>query len=110
MIEARRQLADSKRAAVLVEQVSNWDTANRIRAYCDAAEVAHAGVENSSDWISWAREYADSLDPLRDPPEAPVPDERVSPEELRPFLLGWSPYGAEQPARLSHWQRGAVEA
>ena len=46
------------------------------------------------DWLAWARAYADEIDPtigLVAGPEEVEP----GPEDLRPYLGRWSPYGPE---------------
>lgn len=43
-------------------------------------------------WLDWAREYRQSINPLAKPlamPSVPKP----KPDELKPYLRGWSPYG-----------------
>jgi len=49
-------------------------------------------------WLGWIRAYADRIDPSRQPPgRTPVP--WVGPDDLRPFLDGWSRYGPDHRHR-----------
>lgn len=87
--------------AALRSEVTAWTESHAARAYADALD-ARAGRESDPAraaairaWASWCRAEADRLDPVpvgrTTPPEA-EPD----PEELRPYLGGWSPYGPDQ--------------
>lgn len=57
------------------------------------------------DWVGWARDYADQLDPLGDSPTMPAPPD-PTPEALEQHLPpGWSAHGPEhgrerRPRRL----------
>jgi hypothetical protein len=95
METARQKFAESLRTEALSTQVGQWRNANEIRAYCDTAERRYSD-ETTQTWIAWARAYADDLDPLRMPPKAPAPPDDVRPEDLRPFLQGWSAYGPDR--------------
>lgn len=92
MRQARAAFLEDHRQKALHTQVQAWQEATTIRAYCDALEDRPAiPAEATTAWIAWARAYADRVDPvLRNPglPEPPAP----TPEDLRPFLHGWSPY------------------
>jgi hypothetical protein len=94
MENARARFAEHLRADALTSQVERWRTVAGIRAYCDAIEERYPGGE-STEWVAWARRYADGLDPLREPPAPPAVPEDVRPEQLQPFLSGWSAYGPE---------------
>ncbi|MGE7434033.1 hypothetical protein [Kitasatospora sp. NPDC001175] len=98
MDQARQKLLDANRRDVLRDQVETWHEAVRVRAYCDALEQhlvdAPAGEADTCavrEWITWARSYADRIDPLPTYPRIP-PVPRASPEDLRPYLGGWSPH------------------
>ncbi len=82
------------RAEHLDRRVGQWRRAEDIRAYCDALEARH-GAGASSEWVEWARSFAERIDPLTRPPEIPADPENVRPDELKPFLGGWSPYGPD---------------
>lgn len=94
MQRARTALLEDHRLKALRTQVQAWQEATAIRAYCDALEDQHAipeAAEATTAWIAWARAYADRIDPIprnQGPPEPPAP----TPEGLRPYLHGWSPY------------------
>jgi hypothetical protein len=89
---AHERFHEHRRAEALVAQVAAWERAEQIRRYCDAAESNEADPETAT-WLAWARAHADGLDPLRQGrARMPAPPERISPEDLRPFLDGWDPY------------------
>jgi hypothetical protein len=67
--ERERQI-NSHRAAALRDQVARWLLAQDIRAHC--ADLVDGGVTAQDRWVKWASEYADSIDPLRDPPGLPA--------------------------------------
>jgi hypothetical protein len=95
MEDARERFAEHIRAEALTSEVERWRTVAEIRAYCDAIKERYPDGE-SAEWVTWARRYADGLDPLREPPAAPAIPDKVRPDELQPFLNGWSPYGPER--------------
>ncbi|MEV0133328.1 hypothetical protein AB0H83_33300 [Dactylosporangium sp. NPDC050688] len=81
----------------------------KIRAYAAALAAAQPGTASPAEllatadghptlvhdlptWIAWMQLYADHLDPLLPMPAAPEPPSGPEPEDLRPFLDGWSPY------------------
>lgn len=58
-------------------------------------EAGWAPNPDTDEWLAWAAELADSIDPLLGPtlvPDAPEP----TPSALEPFLKGWGPYGPER--------------
>ena len=83
--------AENRRGEVLRADVARWREAKTIRDYCDAASATYRG-DSATEWIDWARGYADNLDPLSSPPQMPEMPETVSLEDLRPYLDGWDPY------------------
>ncbi|MFC6064388.1 hypothetical protein [Streptomyces ochraceiscleroticus] len=103
MEQARLELFHDRRIKALREQAEAWHEANRIRAYCDALDrhvtTAAADTQHEqqpvTEWSAWARRYADDIDPLLDHPGPPQEDNN-DPEELRPYLQGWSPHGPER--------------
>ncbi|MFZ1155542.1 MAG: hypothetical protein WAN93_11615 [Solirubrobacteraceae bacterium] len=95
MRRARERHAEHHRGEVLRTEIARWSEAQRIRTYCSAAESTHTDVPETLKWIAWARSYADTIDPLQRAPGMPAAPTSVQPEELRPFLDGWSPYGPE---------------
>lgn len=88
--------AEAKRADVLRGEVSRWHEVEQIRAYCDAAEARHPDDAGTTEWVRWARRYAEELDPMATAPQTPVPPESVPAEDLRPFMEGWDVFS---PAR-----------
>lgn len=98
METAKERYILAYRGRVLEQDAATWRRAVQVREFCDAAEVKFGSMsdqpaETFVDWLSWAREYADGLDPLREPPKIPDDPEYISPDDLRPFLGGLSPYG-----------------
>lgn len=80
---ARIAYVEMMRAEVLAEQVDRWVRCGQIRAYVAAlkerASVATpAEIHLSGEWIAWAEEHADGLDPFKSVPQMPqvrVPDD-----------------------------------
>ncbi|WP_248844063.1 hypothetical protein [Streptomyces hirsutus] len=103
MEKAKEQAVQAQFAETLLEQAGRWQEATALRAYCDALEhriAEEAGAEepqvaSARRWLAWARRYAQSVDPLHQLPTVPTPRE-PQPEDLKPYLKGWSPYGAEE--------------
>lgn len=102
MVEARRKAHEAHDAAALREQTSRWRESQEINAYCRALEQRidreppdAPGMREAGEWLSWARAYAVSLDPLRTLPSRPKHPE-LRPEDLKPYLKGWSPSGPEE--------------
>src|SRR5258708_4762302 len=89
--EERRQAEEHKRKAEFVtELIGNCEEATRLREFAKAIEERTARSDFSDDEkgdiqqvVEWTREYADSLDPLSDLPEAV--EEFVRPESK----YGW---------------------
>lgn len=101
MERARTAFIDVHRTGILNAQVDAWHQAQRIRAYCDAlqerlTETGRDDAETMAQWIDWARNHAASLDPVPLLPGMPD-DPSPAPQDLQPFLRGWSPY---EPRRL----------
>lgn len=80
--------SQQRRVDMLMDAVTTWQQAEAIRQYCDAMERTGAAI----DWLEWARTYADELSPPESPPNIPASFTPTNPEELRPYLEGWSPY------------------
>lgn len=97
MESARERFIDDHRASVLRDQVAAWRLAAEIRAFCSAAQTVSpstsaSGAQEAEEWLAWATAYADAIDPLGGSlsmPESPDP----SPDDLRPYVHGWNPYG-----------------
>ncbi|WP_232666274.1 hypothetical protein [Pseudonocardia sp. TRM90224] len=97
MAAARDAFDHARRVTALEEQLEAWERAARIRAYCadldDVAADEH--TEQRQAWIAWALGYAEQLDPRSRADLSPATDE-PKPEDLRPYLRRWSPYGPDQ--------------
>lgn len=101
MAKAKEQAQQARFAEVLKGQARSWQSATSLRMYCDAlgrrlAAATDDDTEAASarEWLTWARQYAQVVDPLRRLPAVPTPKE-AEPDELKPCLKGWSPYGPE---------------
>jgi hypothetical protein len=77
MRSARSQLIESHRAEHLGAQVGRWEQANKIRAFVLSVRsgwAAPSAVDPKTEaWLSWASDYADSIDSLLGPLYAPDP-------------------------------------
>ncbi|WP_432065976.1 hypothetical protein [Streptomyces sp. C10-9-1] len=102
MEKAKELAAQEQYAEVLRAQAGQWQEAANLSAYCNALErrleVAagedDAVVASAHGWLAWARRYVQNLDPLTRLPVMPTARE-PKPEELAPYLNGWSPHGPE---------------
>ncbi|MEV1116126.1 hypothetical protein AB0I91_13725 [Actinosynnema sp. NPDC049800] len=96
MTEARFRFVEDARIAALNEQLQAWETATKVRAYCQAAEAVLPESPDSDvvEWLRWMRNYADRIDPVIRGVQAPKLRE-PSAYELRPYLDRWSPYGPD---------------
>ncbi|MBT2396179.1 hypothetical protein J7E89_09385 [Streptomyces sp. ISL-100] len=102
--EAKERAVREQLAEVLREGAGRWREAVVIGEYCDALEprLAELGgdldeqaVESARRWLEWAREYMRGIAPLRHPQDMPTPRD-PTPDELQPYLKGWSPYAPER--------------
>ncbi|MFF8269437.1 hypothetical protein ACF059_18880 [Streptomyces sp. NPDC016562] len=102
MEKAKELAAQEQYAEVLRAQTCQWQEAADLSAYCDALERRledpsgqdETAVDSAQRWLTWARRYVQSLDPLTRLPAMPTARE-PKPEELAPYLNGWSPHGPE---------------
>lgn len=103
MEAAKEQAVQAQFAEALREEARRWREATALGEYCDALERRLAGLgchPEASDlgaarrWLEWARGYVQRIDPLTRPPMMPVPHD-PTPDELKPYLKMWSPYGPE---------------
>lgn len=98
MAAARLELIEAHRAAILEEQASRWEQARQLRDYITAMENFTEQIddpdrrETAVQWIAWAQEHAERIDPLNQTLAMPAPPQPTA-EALRPYLHGWSPYG-----------------
>lgn len=98
---AKALLRECHRAEVLLQQTADWRTAREIREFVLAMKDVLGSEdqqqeESAREWIAWAEQYVDGLDPLSHPITAPD-DPEPTEEALRPFLPrrtrpggGWS--------------------
>jgi hypothetical protein len=101
---AEIQLRDHHRGETLMEQVERWQQAQHLDDYINAMTTRAASLtgserEAAEEWVLWAREYRQGIDPLNEPFALP-PDPDFSAEALKPFMRGWSPNG---PHRALGW-------
>lgn len=89
MADAKRQALDAHRLEVLRRRVAAWEEGDCIRAYC--AELEHRYGAQADDWIGYALRQADRLQRVPSMPSDPA----LGPEDLKPYLGPWSPYGPE---------------
>ncbi|MFJ9559456.1 hypothetical protein ACIRQQ_05365 [Streptomyces fuscichromogenes] len=104
MEEAKEQAVREQFAEVLREEAGRWRKAVLIGEYCEALErrlaeldegLDEQALESARRWLEWAREYVRCIDPLRHPPGMPTP-RAPTPDELQPYLKGWSPHAPER--------------
>ncbi|QJT07189.1 hypothetical protein G9272_33710 [Streptomyces asoensis] len=104
MEEAKEYAVRQQFAEVLREEAGRWREAVLIGEYCDALErrlaeldedLDEQALESARGWLEWAREYVRCIDPVRHPPGMPTP-RAPTPDELQPFLKGWSPHAPER--------------
>ncbi|MFF9070097.1 hypothetical protein ACF09E_32570 [Streptomyces sp. NPDC014891] len=98
MQEARVRYAEAYRVRHLEAQEEAWRRAEGLTEYVSAlrlhAESLPIGParEEAETWIAWAESHVQRLNPLNGSPLLPaIPEPR--PEDLKPFMHGWSPYG-----------------
>jgi len=73
--------------------------AEEIDQYLAGLREVHRGAgdlqpDRACEWTDWIATYGQEIDPLRHPPVMPEVRD-PSPEDLRPFLKDWSPYGPD---------------
>jgi hypothetical protein len=94
MDRARHRFIENHRLELLRARIHSWNEAEAIRDYCEAVELRH-GVDavdgEVAEWLEFARVQADRAQDL---PRMPA-DPDITPEALKPYLKGWSPYGPD---------------
>jgi hypothetical protein len=96
MVRAQDRVIESHRAAQLRSRLDASDEAQRIRRYCEAMDATAADSEETAAWLTWAREYANKIDPIGVPTSLPE-DPDLTHEAVQQHLpSGWSTYGPEQ--------------
>jgi hypothetical protein len=100
MDQARHDFRETNRAQILSAQLRQWKLVKDIDDYLGQMRQAISSItdeqarESGARWLAWAAGYRDDIDPLQQQLVMP-PDPRPQPEDLRPFLRGWSPYGPD---------------
>jgi hypothetical protein len=95
MDQATRMATHDRLVAELEDQVKHWRQMKELQQYCDALEVRiqdaddDEPVDEARRWLAWARDHAEIMNPLCQLPVTPTP--KLRPEELEPYLDGWSP-------------------
>jgi hypothetical protein len=99
MERARHDFRQAALAAELTRQLERRRLAAEIDQYLAGLRtVLQGGGEQqpagAPEWTEWIASYRQEIDPFRHPPVMPTVCD-PSPEDLRPFLNGWSPYGPD---------------
>ena len=102
--EAVIALRDDRRARVLADQAEQWRKAQALGDYLTAMEehiATLSGEEQTlaNEWLTWARGHLTTLNPLEGTLALPA-DPETTPDALKPFMKGHSPYG---PDRAYGW-------
>lgn len=98
MDHARRDFREARRAEVLRGQLADWQLGNDLDEYLAAMQASILTLTSvkeqntATPWLAWAKEYRQSINPLAKPLAMP-PVPKPKPDELKPYLRGWSPYG-----------------
>jgi len=100
---ARREARLKYRQGTFADAFDDWHAAQRIRDFCSALERAAAKADGKqattiTRWVTWGRAQADRIDPATTLAVLGTADFTFNPgpDDLRPFLDGWSP---EEPER-----------
>lgn len=103
MAVARGAHLEHRRAAVLEERAQALEKFDQLHRYCERLEEAIAANRELEDaeavvaaeaWLDWVKARIHSINPLRMLPALP-PDPEPAPNELQPFLKGWSAHGPD---------------
>ncbi|MFF9773555.1 hypothetical protein ACF1HJ_07745 [Streptomyces sp. NPDC013978] len=106
MEEAKEHAVREQFAEVLREEAGRWREAVVLGEYCDALQrrlaewdrdLGEQALHSTRLWLEWARAYVRGMDPLLNPPGMPIPRD-PTPDELRPYLEGWSPRRPDRQA------------
>jgi hypothetical protein len=75
--QEERQRQEQLKIKDLLEKTNKWHESQKIKAFLDALNLAQVktglpdgGDKQLLDWIAWARQYAKSLDPIKDSEES----------------------------------------
>ena len=93
MAKAEEDYAEAWRAQELKRMVEKWRFVRDAREIIELARVGSELAEPDRDWLDWVGNYvATKLDPTLRPLSPGQPPE-PKPEDLKPFLGRWNPYG-----------------
>ncbi len=93
MARARERYFQAGRAQALRDQAQAFAEAAQVRAYCQALTAAHPSDQETGEWIAWALDHAEEIDPTRRRQRVPHIEE-PAPAALQAFLPeGWSARG-----------------
>ncbi|RGA04316.1 hypothetical protein DI270_014935 [Microbispora triticiradicis] len=102
MAAARVAATEAYYATYLTEQAATWRRVRELQEYCEELEQRinqvrsdGSGVSDAEQWLTWAQQHIERIDPFKELPAMPAPPE-FSPKDLEPHLEGWSPYGPEK--------------
>ena len=88
LLELRRREEEAARARALIHAADQWQTARNIRSYViqvrESLEHRPEVSLEMREWLTWAEEFADQIDPLF--PEPSIPTDPAPPERPR---YGW---------------------
>jgi hypothetical protein len=100
--------AERSRVRALEDAAAKWVQDEQVRSFISAAQAAAAQHGQSTDpgtqfgdWIIWARQQADRIDPLKESPPSII-DRIEEPDPDPPSLSG---YGYQKPERRFRFQK-----
>lgn len=97
--EAVVALREHKRAASLAEQAAQWHQSQLLGDYIAAMQQRIASLEGDEqaaarEWVEWAKDHHQRSNPLNQRLALPA-DPDPSPEAIKPYMRGLSPYGPD---------------
>jgi hypothetical protein len=92
-------LREHNRAAILAEQAAEWRKNQLIGDYIAAMQQRVASLDGDEqaaarEWVEWARDHHQQSNPLNQRLALPA-DPDPSPEAIKPYMRGLSPYGPD---------------
>lgn len=96
---ARAKAVEQLREGTFIDTFDAWRGAQELRAFATELEAAVAADHELGErprfheWIEWARQRADEMDPIVNLKQLDdrVLDVKPSADDLRPFMEGWDP-------------------
>ena len=97
MSQARQSYELHIRTEALRRQAAQWKEAKELKDYVEAMALHIDGMPEAEtpqalEWLAFAEQHLMRLNPLKHLLQVPVVGD-PSPNDLQPFLKGWSPYG-----------------